>query len=160
MATNQGWKIFSATPETLFTSAADLPTGCTQISGICDNTPADSSPSYIWADFVLNLPNGIGGTITIQQPVELYIIPEVDGSNFLDSDVNATDVLVPQNLYKGAFQVRAEGTATTAQRLGLMDVLIPPYNYKVYIRNNTGQSLKDGASHFTISQVRKTFSYG
>jgi hypothetical protein len=159
MPLNQGWRIKSTTPEILITSSASLATGNTLLSVSTDNTPATNSPCWVWGDFVLNLPNGLDAALSVEQPVELYILPEVDGSNFADFDTNFTDVLAPQNLFKGTFLVRAEPTASTAQLLVLTDVLIPPYNFMVGIRNNTGVSLLDGATHFTLAMVRKTFQF-
>lgn len=153
--TNMGWVVTSVA--TAITGSSALTTGSTNISSGINNVPAVASPTaYVWADLVLDLPNGLSATISVEQPVEVYIIPEIDGSNYLDWDNNFTDILAPQNLYRGAFMVRAESTASTAQRLGLMDVLMPPYNFKIGIRNNTGVSLQ---STYTVQYVLKSFSF-
>lgn len=157
----------SPSVETAITSAADLATGNTLVSASIDNTlnsglgGAGVGPiSLLWADFELYLPNGVGSALTVEQPVELYIIPALDGTNFADFDANFTDILAPQNCFAGSFMVRAEATASTSQRLFMKSIELPPLKFKALIRNVTGQSLKDGATHFTVRFQRKSFQFG
>lgn len=139
---------------TSITSAADLTTGNTLLSAAYDNTSGGTN-NFLMADFELDLPNGLGAALTAEQAVELYILPALDGTNYMDFDTNFTDVLAPAKNFVGSFAVRAESTASTAQRLAIMDCPIPPYSFKVGIRNSTGQTLKDGASHFTVKMFPK-----
>ena len=161
MATSQAWRVLSTNPITLFTSSTDVLAASTLTSvsstgltaaGAYDNTPATlSTGDYLWADFELYLAGGVGLTLTTASPVELYVIPSIDGTNYADLfPTGTTDSLAPSNLYKGAFLVRAEQTITTAQRIVISDVLIPPYLFKIGLRNNTGVSLKDSTpTHIT-----------
>jgi len=68
--------------------------------------------------------------------VSLYIIPEVD-------DANYGDAANYQNYYAGSISLDA---ATTARYNILRNVLLPPSDFKVMLRNDTGQALAASAN--------------
>lgn len=160
--TNQGYYVGSFN-SAIISGTSNLAAGNTILSASpIDNIPGAGSPSAgVWADFELSLPGGLSATIASLLTVELYLVPSIDGSNYLTFFSNFTDATAPASLYRGAFQVAAYGTASTAQLLGLTDVLLPPYNVKVGLRNMTGVSLVgSGGSPYTVGYTLKSFSYG
>lgn len=71
---------------------------------------------------------------TAGRPVELYIVPAVDGTNYADG----SDTVTPSaTCLVGSFLARA---VTTQQRISLSGVLVPPFKWKPLIRNNAGQN--------------------
>ncbi len=64
----------------------------------------------------------------------LYIIPEVDGTNY-----GATTDECAENYFAGA--VSLDDAATDARYAILNEVRLPPGDFKVALRNGTGQSL-------------------
>lgn len=151
MATTTQWQTPSSVA-THITSAADLLDGKTLLSGAYDNTPGGVN-NYIFGDFELSLPNGLGVALSVEKPVELYIITALDGTNYSDFTTDFADTAAPVGAYVGSFQVKVEAAAGTAQRLQLRGIPLPPLNFKVGIRNKTGQTLKDGVSHFTVRMI-------
>lgn len=67
--------------------------------------------------------------------VEVYLLPSVDDTNYADG---SNTVLPRGNLLAGVFFVR---NVTTAQRLALRNVEVPPGSFKYLIRNTAGQSM-------------------
>ncbi len=85
--------------------------------------------------FVLN--TGFGSTPTENTEMQLYLVPELDGSNFASVDTSTPNL--PQNCYVGSFWVAL--AQTTAQIMTLEGVFIGPYTYKAYVLNLTGQQM-------------------
>ena len=81
-------------------------------------------------------------TVTFAAPptantlVEAYIVRSVDGTTFEDATAGAAPV-VPGNGYAGGFVLRA---VTTAQRLVIPMVQVPPRDFLVQLVNRSGQA--------------------
>jgi len=140
---------------TLITTAADLVTGATLLSASYDNTPVDAATNsgYEFADFELIVPLGFLSNITVIKPVELYIIGAPDGTNYgtwTTSSSAVADTKMPVNAYVGAFLLTVETNASDPRRAVIRGVPLPPYKIEAGIRNNTGQTLDDGASHIVL----------
>jgi|GEM_PF-2041649 len=67
--------------------------------------------------------------------VELYLIPAADGTNYADGD-DSTDP--PSACLAGIFPLRA---VSTAQRITLWGVVLPPTKFKPLIINRAGVAL-------------------
>lgn len=91
-----------------------------------------------------------GTNPTANTLVEMYFVRQIDGTNYEDNTTGASGV-PPANGFAGAFPVRA---VTTAQRIILPKVELPPLDFKVYLLNRTGQSM--AASGNTLTARRYT----
>jgi hypothetical protein len=105
------------------------------ISGALDNgTDLD-----LFADFELLVTFATGPTANTV--VELYIVPAIDTTpNYSDG---STSILPQPGLYVGGFVVRS---VTTAQRMVLRGVSLPPDNFKVLVQNTTNQAFPASGS--------------
>jgi hypothetical protein len=74
---------------------------------------------------------------TVNTPIDIYLIPAIDGTNYLDSGTPA------RNLWVGCFLVQA---VTTAQRLGSRGIPLPPGLFKYVLRNGTNQAFPASGS--------------
>ena len=85
----------------------------------------------LYADFALTMQ--FGAVPTAGYPVELFIVRSLDGITFDD-----TSSAPPAKAYGDTFPVRA---VTTVQTIIIPMVELPPANFKVYIRNSSGQAM-------------------
>ena len=91
-----------------------------------DNTTALD----LYYDFELNVT--FDSAPTNGMPVDLYVIPAVGGTDYTDGSAS---VEPRESLRVGSFDVANVGTA---QRLALLNVLVPPGKFKILIRNSAG----------------------
>lgn len=102
-----------------------------------DNRSAGAN-NFFWGEFELAVT--FGTAPTAGSIVELYLIPCLDGTNYATGDASA----VPQNgLYVGGWEVQA---VTSAQRLVLRGVVLPPCRFKALVKNATGQAFPSSGS--------------
>ena len=90
----------------------------------------------LYADIEILVTFGVAPTAN--NTIDIYIVRSVDGgTNF--EDASATGPVLPKNGYVGSGILRA---VTTAQRMVIPAVLLPPGDFKVMVvNNNTGQAL-------------------
>ncbi len=88
----------------------------------------------IWGMFALNVT--IATAPTDRSVVELYIIPAPDGTNYDDSVAGAAG-RAPSNSFVGSFELR---NVTTAQKIPIWDVKMPPTKWKPFLINRSGQA--------------------
>ncbi len=69
---------------------------------------------------------------TADTTVDLYVVPAPDGTNYDDG----SNAIFAQNHAVGGYNMRS---VTTAQKLSMWGVLLPPTKFKVNMRNNTNQ---------------------
>lgn len=81
----------------------------------------------------LELVVSLAATPAANTLIEVYLIPSLDGTNYADAASGTATPPAP-NLYVGGFPVKA---ITTAQRLILRGVPIPPGLFKYALRNGT-----------------------
>lgn len=67
--------------------------------------------------------------------VEIALIPSLDATNYADGSATVDPDL---QLWVGRFYLRA---VTSAQRLHLRGILLPPLKFKVLLRNYAGQAM-------------------
>ena len=116
-------------PMTLFANSAlaGLTDGTSVLSAaITNNTEAD-----LYADFFLTV--GFVSAPTFGYAVELYIVGS-DGNNVYD---DTTGPNPPMNGYGDTFPVRAQ---TAVQTIRIPMIELPPRDFKVLLRNKTGQT--------------------
>lgn len=100
----------------------------------------------------LELAVTFGSSPTAGGYVSVFLLPAVDGSNYADGSAS----VAPQGgLLVGVFEVKA---STSAQRLAIQNVAIPPGLYKYMVTNNTsqafpasGSTLKRNAHSMTVA---------
>lgn len=120
----------------------------TDLSDAIDNTTL----GYLKADFEF-VCTSVAFTGT-DSDIELYIIPSVDGTNYPDWAGDGVVELQEQNVHLvGVF--KTSGT-TSAQRLTLRDIELPPGLFKVGVRNRGGIALAGSGS--TLKYRPGTFS--
>lgn len=119
-----------------------------------DNTPGGAN-NYEAGLFELNVT--FGTNPTAGAPVELYLIPAADGTNY--DDGSATGPVAPTNSFIGACYVRA---VTTAQKmiLGvpgavLGPILLPPVKFKMLVYNKSGQAFPASGSTLKMVPYRR-----
>lgn len=89
---------------------------------------------YLWGDFELVV--GTGSAMTANNTFDLYLLPSVDGTNYIDTTGP------PPNAYVGSFVCQA----ATSGRYILRDVPLPLSKFKAYIKNGSGQALSSSGS--------------
>lgn len=110
----------------------------TELNALASNTASGVGTMYdngtdlfLYADFVLNVT--FGTSPTAEFPVNLFLIPAVDGTNYATADATH----LPPNCAKGSFLVFNQ---TTAQKLVIPGVQIPPCKFKLILENATDQN--------------------
>lgn len=103
-----------------------------QVGSEIDNTGSGTARRQ-FADFILDIKFGTnpsaGGYIA------LYLIQAADGTNYADgADTSTTP---PASAWVGNFGLRA---VTTAQKITLRGVLLPPTKFKMVAINKSGQT--------------------
>lgn len=91
-----------------------------------------------------------GTAPTANQPIELYIARRIDGTNIEDYVTGASGT-GPQNGYIGSVMPRA---VTTAQRMILPKVELPPSDFVLLAINRTGQAMASSGN--TVKAIRYT----
>jgi hypothetical protein len=113
----------------------------TELNALANNDAAlgaeydNATNLYLWGLFELLV--DFVSAPTVDTPVELYLIPAPDGTNYADGDGTPT---APANCYVGCFVMRA---TTAAMRLVLgIDhrVDLPPTKFKALVYNKSGQA--------------------
>lgn len=125
---------FTTEMNSIVNSTSDT-TGFTALGAEIDNTT--DLFQYINLELVLaaqGVARSAGAT------VEVWIAVAVDPSNYPDT-ANAA-------LMGGFFAAFALDAATTARRLTLYDIPIPPLKFKLYLRNRTGQTWASSGNTF------------
>lgn len=122
----------SSAPVTLLSTELNgLTSGSRALSDPHDNT----SDLDIYADFELVVAYSVAPSAGAKT-CELYIVPTIDGENY----ATASTLLNPQRfLMVGVFESVAP-SVTTPERLILTQITIPPRNFRVLIRNQSGQN--------------------
>lgn len=101
-------------------------------SGVVDN----ATDLYMWADFEFTCT--FASAPSAGQTVDLYLVPSVDNTNFADGDAS---IVPPTTYYRGSFVLRA---VTSAQRVAVLGVPLPPEKFKVLLANSSGAALPSG----------------
>lgn len=114
----------------------------TELNSLANNTLSAGSAAYdnsanlnVYAWFELNVTFGTNPSDTPPM-VDLYAAKSLDGTNYESAPV--TGGAGQQHMFLGSFQVLAN---TSAQRVTLGPVLLPPCKLKFYLDNQTGQSM-------------------
>lgn len=101
-------------------------------SGSALGTEYDNSASlFMWGLFELTVTFGTGPTA--DSTLDLFLVPAPDGTNYDDG----SNSVFTQNASIGGFNMRS---VTTAQKLSIYAVPLPPTKFKVNIQNNTNQT--------------------
>jgi hypothetical protein len=74
--------------------------------------------------------------------LEIYLVRQVDGTNYEDAAGGASPI-TPGNGFIGGFVLRA---VTTAQRMIIPGVSVPPGDFKVLLVNKSGQAFPASGS--------------
>lgn len=112
----------------------------TELNSLANNARAissdlggDATDAPLYGDFELVVT--FGTNPTVDTTIDLYLVRAADGSNYEDGDAS---VRPSPDAFAGSFPVRA---VTSAQRIVIRDVPMPPGFYKTVIHNNgTGQA--------------------
>lgn len=123
-------------------NAVNFTNSSRKLSSAIDN----SSQLYFWDD--LELYCTFAATPSANATVELYLIPSIDGTNYTDGDAS-TDP--PATTLVGVFPIRA---VTSAQRVPVRGVQLPPGLFKYLIINRTGVA-SSGTSN---TLIRRSYS--
>lgn len=104
---------------------------------------------YLLADVELNAP-AWSGTVSVNGSISVWLCSEVDSTNFEDCDVTNFSPRAPDIV----FPLRA---ANAAQRLLRRGVLMPPGDFKVLMKNESGVSLNGATTTWTIKGRPATY---
>lgn len=106
-----------------------------------------TADALLYGDLELN--TGTWGVApTAGSLLEVYLVRGIDGTNYDDYGTSAT-AYGPQNGFVGGFPLRA---VTTAQRIILPQILLPPLDFYVMVINKSGQAMN--ASGNTVKMRR------
>lgn len=120
------------TAENVLTTELNGLTNTSRKTSAAFSNDAATTERFLYADFELSL--GTQTARTGSPNVVMYILPEVDGTNY----ATGSDTITPSSeLIAGVFTFPADATA---HRTILRGVLLPPSNFKVLIINNTSQT--------------------
>lgn len=72
--------------------------------------------------------------------IALFIVTALDGSNYQDG---GSSVAPPETAWRGNFPLRP---VTTAQKVHLHNILLPPSKFKCVVRNQSGQAFPSSGS--------------
>jgi hypothetical protein len=133
------------------TSLNGLTTTSYALGAAINNTPTDGTTiSYDLADLTITLSSSI--TTGSGTPyLSVYILPEVDATNY-PSPPGASANPAPANYLAGTYQGVASTSTTT---ISVLNLPIPPYNFKVMIQNVLGQTFP-ATNTSTCQLQRKT----
>lgn len=92
----------------------------------------------LYGDFELNVT--FGSAPSAGGYIGLYLIPALDGTNYADG---GSSVAPPATSWIGNFPLRA---VTTAQRVTITGVSLPPSKFKVVAYNGSGQAFPSSGS--------------
>lgn len=140
MATIQQ-KLYSTIVSGLTTELNSLTTGSFSAAG-----PALGSDATTAADLYgdIEIVATYGTAPTAGTTIDVYLIPSADGTNYADG---GGAVAPAKGLMVGSGELRA---VTTAQRMVIRDVPLPPGLFKVVAQNNGGQTLAATANTVKI----------
>ena len=128
-------KAYETQVDNVITTGMDsLATNGRAISAAQDNT----SSLNLYADFELEVE--FFTAPTEGNPVDLYILPSVDGVQYVDGDASVNP---PQNFYVGFFSARS---VNSDQILHLRDIPLPPGLWKALLRNSSGATLESSGN--------------
>lgn len=126
-------KELAGTPQTLEASGASCSNGAAVQAddAVLDNT----TELAFTVDFQLF--GGFGSSVTVGGAVQLYLLPELDGTN--PSNADTTTPYFQPSTYAGTFVTPTNGTS--ARRMTIEGVTIGPYKYQAWLWNQSGQTL-------------------
>jgi hypothetical protein len=136
--------LIAATYNNIRDSTAIWITNSTNVSnnaGILSSTITNST-KYILTDIEFNGPSW-SGSISVNGAISVWLCGEVDGTNFEDCDTTNFSPRPPDVV----FPLRA---ANAAQRIIRRNVVMPPGDFKVLMKNESGVSLNGGTTPWTI----------
>lgn len=131
----------------------------TELNSLANNARAisaamggDATDANLLGDWELAVTFGVAPTL--DATIDLYLVRAADGTNYEDGDAS----IRPQaNAFVGSFQARA---VTTAQRLVIPDVPMPPGLYKAVIHNNaTGQAFAASGNTLKVRTHNRQVSW-
>lgn len=127
----------------------------TELNSLANNSRAisaakggDATAAALFGDWELAVTFGTAPTLDAQ--ISLFLVPSVDGTNYADGDAS---IRPAPNLYVGSFYVR---NVTSAQRMAIRDVPMPPGLYKAVILNESGQAFPASGSTLKVRPHNRT----
>ena len=127
-----------ASISTIFTTELNsLADGGNQISSALSNDAAGEL--YLYADFELYI--NTTASRAADARVELYILVELDGSNY---SYGGTSLDPAPSMHVGDFQFDASATATRYAHI--RGVLLPPTDFKVLVINELGVAMASSSN--------------
>jgi hypothetical protein len=105
----------------------------TSISTTLDNRSSGNGAQNFFGNFELKTA-GFGSAPSAHQPLDLYLVPTLDGTNAAD----VTSSIPEATYYVGSFLTL---NSSSAKRFCLLNIPLQPLLYTVYLVNNTGQTL-------------------
>lgn len=124
----------------------------TELNSLANNAGAtgaefdNSAASALWPLGSFELFFNSAGTPTAGVEIHLYLLVAMDGTNYTDADLNAV-----QSMYVGSF---VSANSTNDQRLAIMNRQLPPFKFKPYLVNRSGQAF--AASSNTLKVLPST----
>jgi hypothetical protein len=117
--------------DVLTTELNSLANNSTAITAAIDNT----SNHFIYIDVELEVT--FGSAPTLNAGLNLYVVPSQDGTNYADGSAGTPGTIPAPHCLRGVFLVRA---VTSAQRIILERIEVPPGLYKLLLENKAGQT--------------------
>lgn len=139
-----GWEAGSV--QTLLTTELNslASTSASNLGSAYDN--GDPANLYLYGDFVLTV--AFGSSPTLGTPVNLFLVPATDGTNYGTAD----STHIPANCGKGSFHVFNQ---TSSQKLIIQGVVLPPTKFKVMVENGTNQAFTSSGNTVEMLPYRE-----
>ena len=131
MMTTIKWEAPASTTTYLTTELNTLGSGSNKLGGTISNDQAAELEMFMSCELYLA---SIGSARTAGARVDLYLLHEMDGSNFS----YGTDSVDPSPASWVGHFVPPEDT--TAVYIHIPRIEVPPFDFKLLVQNNTGQA--------------------
>lgn len=118
----------STTSRTTGISSASINAGANSLGSEIDNSTNKDRFISMTLTFTCST------AATENQVFEVYILTAIDGTNYEDGDATPTD---PKKASVGVFGNR---NVTSAQRVNLENILIPPFKFKILLKSELDQN--------------------
>jgi len=128
------WGTIESLQSLLTTELNSLANSTSEITGKILSAEIDNEAG-LYPYITFELVADFGGNPAAGGYVGLWILKEIDGTNFEDGSTTV-DPARTEDVY-----IPLRTNLSTVQRVTIVNIVIPPYGFKVLLRNKSGQAM-------------------